>query len=478
MSNVAIIETLPSALVACTISRNVEEFALLIDAMEETFGESWGDVPFDDALPFLAQTDSAGLRFIVMAVNAADESDLDRIAAIVERGKSRGLGVIVLTDTISPTAVHKLMRAGADDFLPYPLPDDAFEDAIARLEAKLTAPVAPPPVVSAPSPVVAPEIPAAPMAPMAPAPAYLHNDDPIEPADDMADDPANDPIEPPYAPQKMPEAYTPSFKPKGDRDGVILPIHGMAGGVGASTLAINLAQELALMGANGAARVCLLDFDFQFGNVATYLDLPRRDVVMDFLSDAALSDSDALLGAMQTTKDGLHVLTSPADMMPLEIVTPEDVGHILDMARANFDYVIIDMPTTIVSWTEAVLARAHVYFAVVELDLRSAQNVLRLLRALKAEGLPHETMRYALNRAPGFTDLAAKSRVKRMAESLDISIELQLPEGGAPIAQANDQGLPLAQAAPKNALRKEIQKLAKSLMDVNTAANAPARAKR
>jgi pilus assembly protein CpaE len=157
-------------------------------------------------------------------------------------------------------------------------------------------------------------------------------------------------------------------------------------------------------------------------------------------------------------------------MMPLEIVGPADVAHIIDMARANFDYVIIDMPPAIVSWTEAVPARAHVYFGVIELDLRSAQNVLRLLRALKAEGLPYEKLRYALNRAPGFTDLAAKARVRRMAESLDIAIELQLPDGGAAIAQANDQGLPLASAAAKNPLRRDIQKLAKSLIDVNTAA--------
>lgn len=437
MSNVAIIETLPSALVACTISRNIEEFELLIDAMEETFGESWGDIPFDDAQTFLKQTDSVGLRFMILAVNAADEGNHDMIAAVVAGGKARGLGVIVLSDAISPAALHKVMRAGADDFLPYPLPEDALDEAIVRLEAKFAAEEA----------------------------AALAAQQPLA-------------LAPPAAPAQTAAVISPSFQAKGDRDGVILPVHGLAGGVGASTLAINLAHEMALMGEGDKSRVCLLDFDFQFGNVATYLDLPRRDVVMDFLTDAALSDSDALMGAMQTTKDGLHVLTSPSDMMPLDIVSAADVGHILDLARSNFDYVIIDMPTAIVAWTEAVLTRAHIYFGVVELDLRSAQNVLRMLRALKAEGLPHEKLRYALNRAPGFTDLAAKSRVKRMAESLDISIELQLPEGGSQVAQSNDQGLPLASTAPKNALRREIQKLAKSLIDVNTAANSPAKAKR
>jgi pilus assembly protein CpaE len=81
-------------------------------------------------------------------------------------------------------------------------------------------------------------------------------------------------------------------------------------------------------------------------------------------------------------------------------------------------------------------------------------------------------MRYALNRAPGFTDLSGKSRAKRLAESLDIDIELWLPDGQKPVTQANDHGLPLAETAAKNPLRKELQKLAKSLHDVNQTAAA------
>jgi pilus assembly protein CpaE len=156
-------------------------------------------------------------------------------------------------------------------------------------------------------------------------------------------------------------------------------------------------------------------------------------------------------------------------MLPLDIVAPEDIARIIDMAQTNFDFVIIDMPKTIVAWTETVLSRAHVYFATMDLDLRSAQNVLRLVRALKAETLPHEKLRYVLNRAPKFTDLSAKSRVKRMSESLDIRLEVQIPDGGAQVTQANDHGHPLASSAPKNPVRKEVQKLAKSLFDLNRA---------
>ena len=427
MTSVATLQPDPAPILACTISRDVQNFEMLIDDMEQELGESWGDLGFEDALIFLDQPESAALEFVAIAVDGEDEADLSRISDVIRTAKAKSIKVILIADQVSPTALHQLLRLGAEDFVPYPLPEGALHEAIERIRTKAEAATAP-------------------VTPAEPATATV-----AAPKPPVEDEPH------------------PTFKAKGDRDAVVIPVHGLAGGVGASTFATNLAWELATISKTDAPRVCLIDLDFQYGSIATYLDLPRKEAVFDLLSDTLSADSDALLHAMLTFNDKLHVLTAPSDMLPLDIVTPEDIAHLIDMARANFDFVIIDMPKTIVAWTETVLSRAHLYFALMELDLRSAQNVLRLVRALKAEGLPHEKLRFALNRAPKFTDLSAKSRVKRMAESLDITIELQMPDGGAQITQANDHGLPLSENAAKNPLRKEIQKLAKSLFDLNKA---------
>lgn len=418
MTSVANLQPDPAPVRACTISRDVQNFEILIDDMEQELGESWGDLSFEDAVLFLQQPEAATLEFVAVAVDAQDEADLSRISDIIRTAKGRNIKVVLIADQVSPIALHQLLRLGADDFVPYPLPNGALHEAIERMRR-------PAPEQQAPIPEPAP----------------------------------------------VPEApghHAPTFKAKGDRDAVILPVHGLAGGVGASTFAANLAWELATVDKANAPRVCLIDLGLQFGAVATYLDLPRREAVFEILQDTENADSETFLNAMLTFNDKLHVFTAPADMLPLDIVTPDDISRLLDMAQANFDFVIIDMPTTIVAWTETVLNRAHVYFALMELDLRSAQNVLRFVRALKAEGLPAQKLRFALNRAPRFTDLSAKSRVKRMAESLDIDIEVQLPDGGAQVTQANDHGLPLAENAAKNPLRKEIAKLAKSLYELNS----------
>ncbi|MDT8328401.1 MAG: pilus assembly protein CpaE, partial [Roseovarius sp.] len=209
--------------------------------------------------------------------------------------------------------------------------------------------------------------------------------------------------------------------------------------------------------------VCLLDLSLQFGSTATFLDLPRREVVYQMWADTETMDDDIFHQALVKFEEKMWVLTAPQDILPLDMITSDDVNKVLEIAQRHFDYVIIDMPTTLVQWTEAVLNASQIYFATLELDMRSAQNALRMKRALQSEDLPIEKLRFCLNRAPKFTDLNGKSRVKRMAESLEISIELLLPDGGRAVCQSSDHGLPLASAAGKNPLRREIAKLAGSL---------------
>ncbi|PTW50782.1 AAA family ATPase [Rhodovulum kholense] len=397
---------------ACTVSRDIQNFDLLIEDMEAELGGGWGDIAFDEARGFFDQPEAQDIEFIAVAVDDADEADIAAIGEIVRAAKQRGLSVLVIAEELSPIALHQLMRMGADDFVPYPLPEGALHEAIVRLR----------------------QTPAA--APAAPAPA----------------DPA--------APRLS----------RSNRDGVVLSVQGLAGGVGASTFAVNLAWELALAARKSGGRVCLLDLDLQFGSTATYLDLPRKDAVFELLSDIGAMDGDSFLQALQSYRSDLHVLTAPSDILPLDIIGPPEVNALIDMARSQFEFVVVDMPKTLVNWTETVITQSHLYFSLLELDMRSAQNALRVIRVLKSEGLPRERVRYALNRAPKFTDLSGRSRVRRLADSLDIDIEIQLPDGGKAVTEAGDHGLTLAETAAKSPLRREIQKLAASLYDLGTAA--------
>lgn len=401
----------PAPVVACTVARDLDAFDGLIAEMDACLGGGWGELTLEEAEAFVARPDAGGIEFLALAVGPDDEGRLDLVGRIVERAEGRGIAVILVAGDVRPAALHALLKLGAHGFVPYPLPEGELAAAIARLPA---------PGVSAPE-----------------------------------------------------EAPRP--RATDDRSAVVLSVHGLAGGVGSTTFAVNLAWELART--RDEPRVCLLDLDLQFGSVATYLDLPRREATVELLADAPTADSDGFLQALTSFRDRLRVLTAPPDMAPLEMLTPEGLQRLIEIARTNFDYVVVDMPRTVTQWTGAMLDAAHLYFAVVELDLRSAENALRLNRAVLAEELPGEKLRWVLNRAPGRMDVGGRSRLRRLADGLDVKIELLMPDGGRAVARAGDEGAPLGEAAGRNPLRREIAKLAGSLHARNLAEDAARRAR-
>ncbi len=398
----------PAPVAACTVSRDLEAFDLLIDDMEGVFQDAWGDLDFGEAARYLEQPEATDLEALVVAVGAEDADQMEEIGAVIAAAQRLDVMVVLVARDVGPAALHRLLRLGAETFIPYPLPEGELAAAIDRLRR--------------PAPAVVAQAPGAPA------------------------------------------------RPTGGHSAVVIPVHGLAGGTGATTLAVNLAWELACLDPGDPPRVCLVDLDLQFGAVATYLDLPRREAVYELLTEAAESDAERFMQSLSVHDGRLHVLTAPPEMLPLDLIGPEEIAAVIELARTNFDYVVVDMPSTVTAWTETLLTTAPFYVATLELDMRCAQNAVRLIRALRSEDLPHQKIRFALNRAPGRADLSGRARMRRMAESLDIQLELALPDGGRAVAQAGDEGRPIAQAAPKNPLRREIARLAAQIHDTNVEA--------
>lgn len=384
------------AIKACTVSRDVQNFDLLIEDMETCLGDAWGDLPLSTAATYLAQPSAGQFEFIVLAIDADDEGDVDMILHIIKTAKAQKIKVILVSEDVSSTILHNLLNNGADVFAPYPLPEGELASAIEKIR---TVPVA----IAAPT----------------------------------------------------------AAAPKGR----ILAVQGMAGGVGATTFATNLAWELAQEGHKVNKSVCLIDMGLQFGSVATYLDLNRPSNVLQMWQDTSRVDIESFKMALHTVDEHLKVMTGPNELIPMDLIDQEDVSKILNFALEQFDFVILDMPNTLQSWTDTVIGLASTYYGILEIDMRSAQNVVRLKNMMMGEAMDMTNFAFILNRAPKITDLAGKSRAKRLAETLEIEIALQLPDGGRQVTQVNDNGEPLGATATNNVLRKEISKIAKSLLN-------------
>ena len=347
---------------------------------------------------------SAEDSFVIVALSSNETDDVAATAELIRQAREYGLMVLLIAGDISSRTMHQIMREGVSEFAPYPEPAGALMDAVDRLRLARS---------SGNLPAIASTA----------------------------------------APRRL---------------GKVVAFYGVAGGVGASTFAVNFAWELTLRTRREGRRVALLDFNFQYGSIATFLDVPRREAVYELVSEAANLDHVGLTQALSTYKDKLHVLTAPRDALPLDIVSPGDVDAIIKLARESFDYVVIDMPQALMNWSEKVYAASDDFYAVMEIDMRSAQNMYRFLRTLKAEDMNLDKLRFVLNRAPGLTDLSGKTRVKRVAESLGISFLHQVPDGGKLIVNNGDQGTPLAEGARSSPVRKEILRMVEKFMTEET----------
>lgn len=375
--------------------RNSDAANSMSEAFDDAFGRGgWASTPFAGAGPAIQAVASGVGDYFIIGVQQDNEADVKAATDLITAAREAGLKVVLLAEALSPVSMHALMRAGADDFAPLPLPGSALADCIQNMSG-------------------------------APAPRSGGR----------------------------------------ARKGLLYPVYGAAGGVGASTFAVNLAWETALLTAKSEQKVAVLDFNFQYGSVATYLDLARREAIFELLSDTSTMDEEGFGQALTTYGGRLGVLTAPMDALPLDIITPDDVMSLLALARANFDYIFIDMPQTLAHWSDLLLQESETFFAMMESDMRSAQNMLRFIRAVKAEELPLEKVSICLNRAPSFSDLSGKSRSAKLEKSLGASFAHKLPDGGKQVSAACDQGSPLAQAAKGNALRKEVRKVAQGVVN-------------
>ncbi|MDO8312290.1 MAG: AAA family ATPase, partial [Sideroxyarcus sp.] len=157
--------------------------------------------------------------------------------------------------------------------------------------------------------------------------------------------------------------HQPSFVAASGKAGRIIAVAQSRGGVGSTTVAVNLADQL--LGGRGSFlrrgekhSVAIVDFDLQFGTVGSYLDVAEQDTLLQLAQDGTLPDATFLRQSMVQLSSGLNVLAAPSKFAPLESLRADQVAAILDTLRQTHDYVVVDLPRALVGWIEPIIQRA------------------------------------------------------------------------------------------------------------------------
>ncbi|HEY0628608.1 MAG TPA: pilus assembly protein CpaE [Sphingomicrobium sp.] len=226
------------------------------------------------------------------------------------------------------------------------------------------------------------------------------------------------------------------------------------GGVGATALLTQLATRFADKERGAGRECCLLDLDVQFGDAALQLGLQPALTFSDLLEAGKRLDGEMLRSVAAQHPSGLRVVSAPREIMPLEMMTSDQLVTILDLATAEFGTVFVDLPANWTNWSLSLLARADVVLMVTELRVSSLHRARRQLDLLSSQDLHNLDVRVIINRnEKSFfknVSLADAERVLKRPVSFSIANDHDT------MSQAIDRGVPLTEIKRKCALVKDI----------------------
>lgn len=270
-----------------------------------------------------------------------------------------------------------------------------------------------------------------------------------------------------------PNALVPVKEEIGAKQAKVIAVTKSRGGAGATTIAVNLAEQLqdrkGMVKKVPTNRVCLVDMDFQFGDVASFLDLEPRNALFQMAADGIIPDITFLRQSMSTTSGELDVLTAPAKFAPLDALKIEQVQAIFQQLKGDYDYIVVDMPMVMVDWVSAILEECDRMLMVTDSSVPSIAQARRMIDFYTTDviTLPIEIIING-ERKP----MVKGSALKEAEKVLERPIAYWTPEDRKSARAAVDHGLPLSDIAKRSALTKSIKALAtKAASDL--ASNAP-----
>ena len=172
------------------------------------------------------------------------------------------------------------------------------------------------------------------------------------------------------------------------RQGQIINVLGAKGGVGTTTIAVNLATGLASL--EGRPSVALIDMNLLFGEVPLFLNLKPVFDWLEVSRNISRLDATYLMSVLLKHSSGVHVLPSPATLIEDNAVAPEVIETLMKLMQAMFDFVVIDSGQSLDQLSKAILQLLDRLVLVTIPSLPGIINIKRLLETFRTLGYPSE----------------------------------------------------------------------------------------
>ena len=237
----------------------------------------------------------------------------------------------------------------------------------------------------------------------------------------------------------------------------VLAVCGATGGVGSTSLAVNLGCELAKHPGNS---VVLIDLDLTLGDADVYLDTIPDYTLTDVAQNIARLDLTLLKRSLTKHASGLYLLPRPVQLEDASQVTVEDLSRVVSLLRATFTHVVIDTSKSYNKLDMLAMDMADDVLLLTQLDLPCLRNVVRMMMSFEQhEGLKDKTKIIVNRVGQGGSSIS----IKKAEATLGRDVYWQLPNDFKPLIEVRNNGVPLVEQAPKATLTQAIAQLAAHL---------------
>ena len=236
-------------------------------------------------------------------------------------------------------------------------------------------------------------------------------------------------------------------------DSKIVACYSPKGGVGKTTLAVNLAYALATMN----KKIALIVLSLQFGEVGVFLDIAKGDTIADMVEEHSFELS-TIKSYLIRHQSGIQVMLSSSSPEYAELIQPVHVNAILSSLRTEFDYVIVDMGVAFGDCAIAAMETADTILLVVNEEIASLHDAKRSIKVLEALN-QQDKLKIVVNKE-GISTIT----VKNVANLLEATPVLVVPYDLKAAMLAVNRGIPMLSCAPNSKASKAIREYARALI--------------
>jgi pilus assembly protein CpaE len=261
---------------------------------------------------------------------------------------------------------------------------------------------------------------------------------------------------------------------QGGRVSRMISVHGPKGGVGTTTIAVNLAVA---MYQQTGGRVALMDGSLLSGDVGVAMNIANENSIADVVAHLREIDADLLNSTLVKHASGIWVLPAPSELERAEQINGEETSAVLTGLRQHFDIVVADTSSRPDEHLLAALDQSDAVLVVCTPEIASLKNAARFLALAHELGYGDEKLKLTINRLSSQGSIPLRD----IEANLRHKMAFGLPSDGIPVIEALNAGEPVVIMRPNARIAREIGNVARDLgsqlglVDESEDAPAPAR---